>query len=197
MTVKYDIRDINLAPYGHTKIEWVRNNMPLLSAFEEEFLRTKPFEGVKISLSIHLEAKTAYLCKVLAAGGAQMGMIGGQNAIQRLAIGAGELEIAAQKRAVHAPLLKGGTDLIRQGRGEQLRRGVHGKTGDQLAEGNMGADKALIPDRGKPLRQSSRGGVVEPDSITHGASSFHRSFRTRKSIPRKRNERNGNFVFCG
>ena len=61
--MNYDIRDINLAPYGHTKIEWVRNNMPLLKAFEEEFLETKPFEGVKISLSIHLEAKTAYLCK--------------------------------------------------------------------------------------------------------------------------------------
>ena len=79
MTVNYDIRDINLAPYGHTKIEWVRNNMPLLRAFEEEFLRTKPFEGVKISLSIHLEAKTAYLCKVLAAGGAQMAATGSNN----------------------------------------------------------------------------------------------------------------------
>ena len=32
--MNYDIRDINLAPYGHTKIEWVRNNMPLLKAFE-------------------------------------------------------------------------------------------------------------------------------------------------------------------
>ena len=77
--MNYDIRDINLAPYGHTKIEWVRNNMPLLRAFEEEFLRTKPFEGVKISLSIHLEAKTAYLCKVLAAGGAQMAATGSNN----------------------------------------------------------------------------------------------------------------------
>ena len=38
------------------------------------------------------------------------------------------------------------------------------------------SDKALIPDRGKPLRQSSRGGVVEPDSITHGVSSFRVHF---------------------
>ena len=45
--MRYDIRDINLAPYGHTKIEWVRNNMPLLNGLEEEFLKTKPFEGVK------------------------------------------------------------------------------------------------------------------------------------------------------
>lgn len=72
----YDIRDIGLAPSGHQKIEWVRNNMPLLRGMEEEFLKTKPFEGIKISLSVHLEAKTAYLCKVLAAGGAQMSVTG-------------------------------------------------------------------------------------------------------------------------
>ena len=72
----YDIRDIALAPSGHQKIEWVRNNMPLLRGMEEEFLKTKPFEGIKISLSVHLEAKTAYLCKVLAAGGAQMSVTG-------------------------------------------------------------------------------------------------------------------------
>ena len=74
--MKYDIRDISLAPYGHQKIEWVRDHMPLLRSLEEEFKKTKPFEGVKISLSVHLEAKTAYLCKVLAAGGAQMSITG-------------------------------------------------------------------------------------------------------------------------
>lgn len=69
---KYDVKDIGLAPSGHQKIDWVKAHMPLLSAMEEEFTKTKPFEGVKISLSIHMEAKTAYLCKVLAAGGAQL-----------------------------------------------------------------------------------------------------------------------------
>ena len=71
-----EIRDIALAPSGHKKIEWVRRNMPLLRGLEEEFTRTRPFEGVKISLSVHLEAKTAYLCKVLAAGGADMKITG-------------------------------------------------------------------------------------------------------------------------
>jgi len=74
--MNYEIRDINLAPSGHQKIEWVRNNMPLLRGLEDEFLTTKPFEGIKISLSVHLEAKTAYLCKVLAAGGAEMSVTG-------------------------------------------------------------------------------------------------------------------------
>lgn len=73
---KYEIRDISLAPSGHQKIEWVKNNMPLLAGLEEEFRATKPFEGVRVSLSVHLEAKTAYLCKVLAAGGAEMSVTG-------------------------------------------------------------------------------------------------------------------------
>lgn len=73
---QYEIRDISLAPSGHQKIQWVKNNMPLLAGLEEEFLKTKPFEGIKISLSVHLEAKTAYLCLVLAAGGAQMSVTG-------------------------------------------------------------------------------------------------------------------------
>lgn len=72
----YEIRDISLAPLGEQKIEWVRNNMPILRGFEDEFRQTKPFEGIKVSLSVHLEAKTAYLCRVLAIGGADMSVTG-------------------------------------------------------------------------------------------------------------------------
>ncbi|MDK2903178.1 MAG: adenosylhomocysteinase, partial [Clostridiales bacterium] len=70
------ITDISLAPGGHDKINWVKMYMPLLRDIEQEFIDTKPFEGINIALSIHLEAKTAYLCKVLAAGGANMGISG-------------------------------------------------------------------------------------------------------------------------
>lgn len=72
----YIVKDIALAPSGHQKIQWVKENMPLLSSLEEEFKKTKPFDGIKISLSIHMEAKTAYLCKVLAAGGAVLSATG-------------------------------------------------------------------------------------------------------------------------
>ena len=65
-------KDVNLAPSGEKKIEWVKRNCDLLRTLEEEFTKTRPFEGKKIALSVHLEAKTSYLCKVLAAGGAQM-----------------------------------------------------------------------------------------------------------------------------
>ena len=73
---KYQVRDLSLAPSGHRKIQWVRDNMPLLRGLEDEFIKTRPFEGIKISLSVHLEAKTAYLCLVLAAGGADMSVTG-------------------------------------------------------------------------------------------------------------------------
>ena len=70
------IRDITLAEQGRQKIEWVKKYMPILSSLEEQFIETKPFEGVKISLSVHLEAKTAYLSKVFASGGAKMSVTG-------------------------------------------------------------------------------------------------------------------------
>ncbi|MDR2356246.1 MAG: adenosylhomocysteinase, partial [Clostridiales Family XIII bacterium] len=71
-----EIRDINLAASGRQKIEWVKDNMPLLCGFEAEYGASKPFAGVRISLSVHLEAKTAYLCEVLAAAGADMAVTG-------------------------------------------------------------------------------------------------------------------------
>ena len=67
-----EIKDIGLYESGERKIQWVKANMPLLRALEEEFSADKPFKGLKVALSVHLEAKTAYLCRVLAAGGANM-----------------------------------------------------------------------------------------------------------------------------
>ena len=71
-----EIRDASLWESGKIKIDWVKGNMPLLRSIEKEFEETKPFKGVKVALSVHLEAKTAYLCKVLAAGGAEMYVTG-------------------------------------------------------------------------------------------------------------------------
>lgn len=71
-----EIRDIGLAESGERKIEWVKRNCDLLRMLEEEFTISKPFAGKKVALSVHLEAKTAYLCKVLAAGGAEMYITG-------------------------------------------------------------------------------------------------------------------------
>lgn len=74
--MSYEIRDINLWESGEQKIAWVKANMDLLRGIEEDFIREKPFEGLRVALSVHLEAKTAYLCRVLAAGGAEMYITG-------------------------------------------------------------------------------------------------------------------------
>ena len=71
-----EIRNPQLWQDGRLKIDWVRHHMPLLNSLEEEFSKTLPFKGLKVALSVHLEAKTAYLCEVLAAGGAEMYVTG-------------------------------------------------------------------------------------------------------------------------
>ncbi len=70
------IKDISLAKSGHDKINWVKSYMPVLNIINEQFTREKPFAGKKISMSIHLEAKTAYLAITLAAGGAEVYVTG-------------------------------------------------------------------------------------------------------------------------
>ena len=71
-----DVRKPETWAEGRRKIDWVRANMPLLNRIEKKFKEERPFEGLKIALSIHLEAKTAYLCETLAAGGAGMFVTG-------------------------------------------------------------------------------------------------------------------------
>ena len=71
-----DIKDIKLAQSGHDKINWVASYMPILNTIKADFEKSQPFKGLKISMSIHLEAKTAYLAKVLKAGGAEVWVTG-------------------------------------------------------------------------------------------------------------------------
>ena len=70
------IKDISLAPSGEMKINWVERNMPVLRGIGEDFKREKPSAGMKVALSVHLEAKTAYLCRVMEMGGAKMYVTG-------------------------------------------------------------------------------------------------------------------------
>ena len=71
-----NIRNKELAPEGRKKIEWVRSFMPALSGIEKQFEETKPFRGLRIAVSVHLEAKTANLGLVLAKGGAEVYLTG-------------------------------------------------------------------------------------------------------------------------
>ena len=94
------IRDASLAPSGELKINWVQRNMPVLRGIGEDFLKEKPFAGLKIALSVHMEAKTAYLCRVLEMGGAQM-FVTGSNPLSTqddvaAAVAAGGIEVFAR-----------------------------------------------------------------------------------------------------
>lgn len=66
------IRDIKLAPSGHDKFAWVKNFMPVLRSIDEEYSKTKPFAGKKVVITMHLEAKTAYLALVFKNAGAEV-----------------------------------------------------------------------------------------------------------------------------
>ncbi len=70
------IADPALAPEGHLKIDWVDAHMPVLNKIKEQFQKEQPFKGLKVAISLHLEAKTAYLAKVVQAGGADVTITG-------------------------------------------------------------------------------------------------------------------------
>ncbi len=72
----YEIRDITLAPEGKRRIEWVKKHMPILSEYDRRYSAEKPLKGKKIAVSVHLEAKTAFLALVLRDLGAECAVTG-------------------------------------------------------------------------------------------------------------------------
>ncbi|MGN7454989.1 adenosylhomocysteinase [Paenibacillus pasadenensis] len=70
------VADRSLAAEGKLKIDWVQAHMPVLNQIREQFEKEQPFKGLKVSICLHLEAKTAYLAKVVQAGGAEVTITG-------------------------------------------------------------------------------------------------------------------------
>jgi len=70
--MKYDIKDISLAKKGGLRIEWARNNMPVLALVAERFKKEKPLKGLKASCCLHVTTETGVLMEVLKAGGAEV-----------------------------------------------------------------------------------------------------------------------------
>ena len=70
------VKDKSLKESGYKKIDWVKRNMPLLNSIEKDFIKEKPLDGLSVAISIHVEAKTAYMAQVLAAGGAKVAVTG-------------------------------------------------------------------------------------------------------------------------
>jgi len=70
--MNYEIKDINLAKKGRLRIEWAKNNMPVLGLIRERFKREKPLRNIKISACLHVTTETAVLMEVLKLGGAEL-----------------------------------------------------------------------------------------------------------------------------
>jgi adenosylhomocysteinase len=68
----FDVKDLALAEKGELRIEWARQNMPVLTAIKKRFEKERPLQGLRISACLHVTTETANLMLVLKAGGAQL-----------------------------------------------------------------------------------------------------------------------------
>src|SRR5512146_1978257 len=75
LQLKYDIKDITLAPQGKQRIEWAGREMPVLRQIQERFAQEKPFAGIRISACCHVTTETAHLAIALKNGGADAVLI--------------------------------------------------------------------------------------------------------------------------
>lgn len=66
----------DLTESGQRKMDWARQHMPIMAALREQFEENQPFAGERIGMAMHVEAKTAILAEVLAAGGAEVAITG-------------------------------------------------------------------------------------------------------------------------
>src|SRR5438128_12112907 len=69
----HHVKDLNLAPKGHARIERAGRSMPVLASIRERFAKQKPLKGIRISACLHVTSETAHLMHTLPAGGADLG----------------------------------------------------------------------------------------------------------------------------
>ncbi|MCX5696646.1 MAG: adenosylhomocysteinase [Candidatus Omnitrophica bacterium] len=70
--MNYDIKDTKLAHKGALRIEWARNNMPVLALIARRFEKERPLKGLKIAACLHVTTETGVLMEVLKSGGAEL-----------------------------------------------------------------------------------------------------------------------------
>ncbi len=73
---RYKVRDLGMAAAGRKRIEWAESRMPVLMKLREEYSKTKPFKGYKITGCLHVTKETAVLVETLAACGAEVAWSG-------------------------------------------------------------------------------------------------------------------------
>lgn len=70
------VKDPALAPTGRVKIAWARDNMPVLARIAKRFAANRVFNGHRVGMCLHLEAKTAVLAQVFHEAGAEVAITG-------------------------------------------------------------------------------------------------------------------------
>ena len=106
------VKDMSLAESGRRKIQWVRDFMPALSQIEARFLREKPFQGLRVAVSVHLEAKTANLGYVLKQGGAEVYLTGSNPLSTQDDVAAGLASLGVETFGIHGVDAQGYEDLL-------------------------------------------------------------------------------------
>ncbi len=68
----YHVADIKLADWGRKEMKIAETEMPGLMAIREEFAKTQPLKGARITGSLHMTIQTAVLIETLTALGAEV-----------------------------------------------------------------------------------------------------------------------------
>ena len=71
-TADFAVANLSLADWGRKEIKIAETEMPGLMAIREEFAKTQPLKGARITGSIHMTIQTAVLIETLQALGAQV-----------------------------------------------------------------------------------------------------------------------------
>ena len=95
------VKDMALAESGRRKIQWVRDFMPALAQIEARFEKEQPFKGLRVAVSVHLEAKTANLGYVLSKGGAQVSLTGSNPLSTQDDVAAGLASLGVETFGIH------------------------------------------------------------------------------------------------
>src|SRR5512145_582073 len=72
MSQDYIVADLSLADWGRKEIKIAETEMPGLMAIREEFAKSQPLKGARITGSLHMTIQTAVLIETLTALGAQV-----------------------------------------------------------------------------------------------------------------------------
>ena len=95
------VKDMALAESGRRKIQWVRDFMPALAQIEARFEKEQPVRGLRVAVSVHLEAKTANLGYVLSKGGAQVSLTGSNPLSTQDDVAAGLASLGVETFGIH------------------------------------------------------------------------------------------------